>query len=64
MQVNRRQFFKICAGGVAGSSLAAMGVAPATAFADVRAYKIARDRNPQHLSVLFRWLWHSDVQPR
>lgn len=42
MQVNRRQFFKICAGGVAGSSLAAMGVAPATAFADVRAYKIAR----------------------
>ncbi|AVY94665.1 formate dehydrogenase (quinone-dependent) catalytic subunit [Microvirgula sp. AG722] len=42
MQVNRRQFFKICAGGVAGSSLAALGVLPSTAFADVRAYKLQR----------------------
>ncbi len=42
MQVNRRQFFKICAGGVAGSSLAVLGVAPETALADVRAYKLMR----------------------
>ena len=42
MQVTRRQFFKISAGSVAGSSLALMGMAPEMALADVRAYKLSR----------------------
>ena len=33
MQVSRRQFFKICAGGMAGTTAAALGFAPATAVA-------------------------------
>ncbi|WP_148674843.1 twin-arginine translocation signal domain-containing protein, partial [Klebsiella pneumoniae] len=28
MQVSRRQFFKICAGGMAGTTAAALGFAP------------------------------------
>ena len=42
MQVTRRQFFKLSAGSVAGSSLALMGMAPEMALAEVRAYKLAR----------------------
>ena len=42
MQVTRRQFFKISAGSVAGSSLALAGMAPEMALAEVRAYKLAR----------------------
>lgn len=34
MQVSRRQFFKICAGGMAGTTAAALGFAPATALAE------------------------------
>jgi len=41
VKVSRRQFFRICAGGMAGSSLAMMGYAP-TAIAEVRSYKLAR----------------------
>ena len=41
MQVTRRQFFKVCAGGV-GASLAAMGFAPGPALAEVRTFKLAR----------------------
>ena len=41
MQVTRRQFFKVCAGGV-GTSLTALGFAPGPALAEVRTYKLAR----------------------
>jgi formate dehydrogenase major subunit len=44
MQVNRRQFFKICSGGMAGTTLAALGFSPSEALADVRAYKLLRAR--------------------
>lgn len=43
MDMNRRQFFKVCAVGLGGSSLAALGVAPPPAFADqVRRFRLAR----------------------
>lgn len=42
MQVNRRQFFRICAAGVGSSSLAALGFVPGEALAQVRAFKLAR----------------------
>ncbi len=42
MQVSRRQFFKICGAGMSGSSIALMGFSPATALAEVRAYKLAK----------------------
>jgi formate dehydrogenase major subunit len=41
VKVSRRQFFKISAGGMAGSSLAMLGYAP-NAVADVRSFKLAR----------------------
>lgn len=41
VKVSRRQFFKITAGGMAGSSLALLGYAP-NAVADVRSFKLAR----------------------
>ena len=41
MQVNRRQFFRICTAGMGGSSIAMMGFAPAPALAEVRAFKLA-----------------------
>lgn len=34
MQVSRRQFFKICAGGMAGTTAAALGFAPSVALAE------------------------------
>jgi len=42
MQMNRRQFFRVCAAGVGSSSLAALGFAPGEALAEVRAFKLAR----------------------
>jgi formate dehydrogenase major subunit len=42
MQVSRRQFFKITAAGVSASSMAALGMLPAEALAEVRQYKLAR----------------------
>ena len=51
MQVSRRQFFKICAGGMAGTTAAALGFAPSVALAETR-------------QLLFRRLWAVDVQPR
>jgi len=42
MQVSRRKFFKICAGGMAGTSAAMLGFAPATALAAPREYKLLR----------------------
>lgn len=41
MQVNRRQFFKVCAAGLGGSSIALMGFSPAAALAEVRTFKLA-----------------------
>ena len=40
--MNRRQFFKVTGATLAGSSLALLGVAPGTALAEVRQYKLAR----------------------
>ncbi len=41
VKVSRRQFFKISAGGMAGSSLAMLGYAP-SAVADVRSFKLSK----------------------
>ncbi|QIW16876.1 sulfate ABC transporter substrate-binding protein [Pasteurellaceae bacterium RH1A] len=48
MQVNRRKFFKICAGGMAGTSAAMLGFAPATALAAPREYKLLRARETRN----------------
>lgn len=42
MQVSRRKFFKICAGGMAGTSAAMLGFAPSSALAAAREYKLLR----------------------
>ena len=42
MQVTRRQFFKVCAGGLGASSMAMLGFAPNEALADVREFKLQR----------------------
>lgn len=41
MQVTRRQFGKICATGLVGSSLAALGFSPDEALAEVREFKLS-----------------------
>ncbi|AFJ47821.1 N-terminal part of alpha major of nitrate-inducible formate dehydrogenase FdnG [Shimwellia blattae DSM 4481 = NBRC 105725] len=48
MDVSRRQFFKICAGGMAGTTVAALGFAPKTALAEVREYKLLRSRETRN----------------
>ena len=40
--MNRRQFFKVSAAMLSGSSMAALGLAPEAALAEVRQYKLAR----------------------
>ena len=42
MNVTRRQFFRICAAGLGGSSIATMGFSPTAALAEVRTFKLAR----------------------
>ncbi|HCP57280.1 MAG: sulfate ABC transporter substrate-binding protein [Pseudomonadaceae bacterium] len=43
MDMNRRQFFKVCGVGLGTSSLVALGAAPTAAYADqVRHYKLTR----------------------
>jgi formate dehydrogenase major subunit len=42
MAVTRRQFVKVAAGGLASSSIAALGFSPARALAQVRQFKLAR----------------------
>ncbi len=42
MQVTRRQFFKVCAGGLGSSSLAMLGFSPNDALAEVRTFKLER----------------------
>jgi len=41
MQVNRRQFFRICATGLGSSSLAALGFSPDKALAEAREFKLS-----------------------
>lgn len=48
MQVSRRKFFKICAGGMAGTSAAVLGFAPATALAAPREYKLLRTKETRN----------------
>ena len=63
MQVSRRQFFKICAGGMAGTTAAALGFAPGVALAETRQYKLLRTRETRNTcTLLFRWLWTVNVQ--
>jgi len=42
MDMNRRQFFKVCAGGLGASSLAVMGFSPTEVLAQVRSFKLDR----------------------
>jgi formate dehydrogenase major subunit len=42
MDMSRRQFFRVSAAGLAGSSLAALGVSPTQALAETRNFKLAR----------------------
>ncbi len=42
MNITRRQFFKVTAAGAGASGLAAMGMLPGKAFAEVRQYKLSR----------------------
>jgi formate dehydrogenase major subunit len=42
MAVTRRQFVQLAAGGLAGSSLTALGFSPIKALAEVRQFKLAR----------------------
>lgn len=42
MDLTRRQFFRICAAGAGGTSLALLGFSPDQALAEVRAFKLAR----------------------
>ncbi len=42
MQVTRRQFFKICAGGMGMSGVALLGFSPTEALAEVRQFKLTR----------------------
>lgn len=48
MNVSRRRFFKICAGGMAGTTAAALGFMPATALAETRQYKLLRARETRN----------------
>lgn len=42
MDMSRRQFFRVSAAGLAGSSLAALGFSPTAAIAETRNFKLAR----------------------
>lgn len=42
MHVSRRRFFKLCAVGMSGSTLAMMGFSPAAALAEARTFKLDR----------------------
>ncbi|WP_192458238.1 formate dehydrogenase-N subunit alpha [Musicola keenii] len=48
MQINRRGFFKVCAGGMAGTTLAVLGFAPTEAMASVRQYKLLRAKETRN----------------
>ena len=42
VKLTRRQFFRVCASGMGGSSVAALGFAPTAALAEVREFKLLR----------------------
>jgi len=42
MDMSRRQFFSVCATGLAGSSMALLGFSPQPVLAETRAFKLAR----------------------
>ncbi|QQN34079.1 formate dehydrogenase-N subunit alpha [Rahnella aceris] len=48
MQVSRRQLFKICAGGMAGTTAALLGFTPTMALAETRQYKLLRSRETRN----------------
>lgn len=48
MNVSRRKFFKICAGGLAGTTVAALGFAPKAALASTRDYKLLRAKETRN----------------
>ena len=48
MKVSRRRFFKICAGGMAGTTAAALGFTPGVAPAESRQYKLLRARETRN----------------
>lgn len=48
MLVSRRQFFKICAGGMAGTTIAALGLAPNVALAQTRQYKLLKSKETRN----------------
>lgn len=48
MQISRRKFFKICAGGMAGTSAAMLGFTPSTVLAAPREYKLLRAKESRN----------------
>ncbi|MDF7666828.1 formate dehydrogenase-N subunit alpha [Orbaceae bacterium ESL0727] len=48
MLFNRRQFFKICAGGMAGTTVATLGFAPNVALAQTRQYKLLKSKETRN----------------
>ncbi|WP_409311020.1 formate dehydrogenase-N subunit alpha [Pectobacterium sp. B1J-3] len=48
MQVSRRQFFKIFAGGMAGTTVTALGFSPTVALAETRQYKLLRAKETRN----------------
>jgi anaerobic selenocysteine-containing dehydrogenase len=49
MQLSRRQFFRFSAAGVSASSVAALGLLPTQALAEVRQYKLSRAREVRNI---------------
>jgi len=48
MDMNRRQFFKACAAGLGGSSLALLGFSPQDVLAEARTFKLARSKETRN----------------
>lgn len=48
MQVSRRQFFRICAGGMAGTTAVTLGFTPSIALAQTRQYKLLQSRETRN----------------
>lgn len=48
MNFSRRQFFKVCAGGLAGTTAAALGFMPSVAMSSVREYKLLRSKETRN----------------
>lgn len=48
MNFSRRQFFKVCTGGLAGTTAAALGFMPSVAMSNVREYKLLRSKETRN----------------